>query len=71
MKNLPFTLDIVGNGVLAIEEFKKNSYDLILMDMQMPELDGFSATKEIRRLEQLSGRQKATKIIALTAFALL
>jgi|GEM_PF-671046 len=54
-------LDIVGNGKEALELFDKNSYEMILMDIQMPVMDGYEATKQIR--------QKDTKIpiIALTA----
>ena len=46
---LNITSEHVLNGRAAVEEATKNSYDMILMDMEMPELDGFSATKELRR----------------------
>lgn len=52
------------NGLEAIAEVKSNDYDLILMDARMPELDGLSATKEIRNL---SNDKKNVPIIALTA----
>ncbi len=60
-----FDHDICGNGKLAIEKIKTNSYDLILMDIQMPEINGYEATKLIRT--QLKIR---TPIIAMTAHAL-
>lgn len=53
------------NGIEAIEKIKNNSYDLVLMDVQMPEMDGFEATGKIR--ETIS---KELPIIALTAFAI-
>lgn len=59
----------VDNGLLAVKEAKSNAYDMILMDCDMPELDGFSATREIRQWEQNEGLQE-TPIIALTAHIL-
>jgi PAS domain S-box-containing protein len=56
------------NGIEAIAVYQKTSPDLILMDVHMPELDGISATKKIREIERLSG--KNVPIIALTAGAL-
>ena len=56
------------NGIEAIEKYQKMSPDIILMDVHMPELDGISATKKIREIELLSG--KNVPIIALTAGAL-
>lgn len=63
-----FKVDAVANGVMAVESFKKNSYDLILMDCQMPELDGYAATKQIRELEKETGGHVV--IIAVTAMTL-
>ncbi len=60
-------LDIVDNGREAVEAASHSAYDLILMDSQMPELDGIGATKEIRAL---SGAVARTPIIALTANAM-
>lgn len=59
-------LTVVENGALAVRKFKEGNYDLILMDVQMPELDGYEATRIIRNLES---QQKASKtpIIAMTA----
>ena len=56
-------VDVVENGRLAVEASARNDYDVILMDIQMPELDGLDATKEIRR-RRPSGRPR---IVALTA----
>jgi two-component system sensor histidine kinase/response regulator len=61
--------DIVDNGVKANQMFNKNDYDLILMDCQMPEMDGYSATLSIRQIEQ-KNNQLAVPVIALTAHAL-
>jgi|GEM_PF-4626330 len=59
--------DLVSNGKEAVEAYKLVPYDLILMDVQMPELDGFEACRQIRALEQTKGGH--TPIIAITAHA--
>lgn len=69
LKGLNYTLDIAMNGQEAIDKYLENDYDLILMDIQMPIKDGYTATKEIREIERREKR-KATPIIALTAHAL-
>jgi PAS domain S-box-containing protein len=59
-------VDVVGNGREAVDAVSKEGYDVVLMDIQMPEMDGFEATERIRALPQ--GR--TLPIIALTAHAL-
>ncbi|GEO04635.1 hypothetical protein AAE02nite_22990 [Adhaeribacter aerolatus] len=61
-----FMLDIAEDGRQALELFNQNTYDLILMDMQMPEMDGFEAIYHIRKSEAPAN---AIPIIALTAHA--
>ena len=68
LHNLGYAADVVNNGQLAVEAWKRNVYPLILMDCQMPVLDGYEATRQIRRLEN-EGERMA--IIAVTAHALL
>lgn len=58
-------VDIAENGKKVLEKFAENTYDLILMDIQMPEMDGCEATSAIRQIE--INREKRTPIIALTA----
>lgn len=60
------TIVVVENGQEALDAVKQQHYDLILMDMQMPVMNGFEATKKIRELNQY----KDTPIVALTAFAM-
>ncbi|GAB3817279.1 hypothetical protein GCM10028895_13250 [Pontibacter rugosus] len=59
-------IDAVLNGVEAIKMFEQNHYDIVLMDMQMPEMDGYDATKFIR---QQQGSKAQIPVIALTAHA--
>ncbi len=61
--------DIAETGAEAVKLWSKNHYDIILMDIQMPEMDGFTATKEIRKAEQRK-KLPPTPIIGMTAHAL-
>lgn len=70
LKNYPITIDTAHNGKDALKLFAKNRYHLVLMDIQMPIMDGFEATKKIREYER-THRLKQTPIIALTAYALI
>ncbi len=66
LKALPYTLDEAENGLVAVDRFKQRDYDLVLMDMQMPLMDGRTATERIRAWEHESGRALCP-IIAFTA----
>lgn len=68
LKPLPYLLDIAENGALGMEKFIAGTYDLVLMDMQMPVMDGFTACRLIRQWEKAAGRT-STPIIAFTANA--
>jgi CheY-like chemotaxis protein len=67
LERMGFVADVAPNGLEAVRMTEKQHYDVILMDCQMPELDGYGATQEIRRRE--SGADH-TPIIAMTAHAM-
>ena len=69
LKRTPHRLTIAENGEAAVAAFKKGSFHVVLMDMQMPVMDGYEATRRIRAWEREQGR-KPTPILALTAHAL-
>jgi CheY-like chemotaxis protein len=68
LRELGFFATVVGNGREAVDVLKQAEFDAVLMDCQMPEVDGFEATKQIREWEQTTG--KHVPIIAMTASAL-
>lgn len=63
------SLDVASNGEIALDKFMKAHYDMVLMDMNMPVMNGYEATKRIRDWEQVHGLHP-TRIVALTALAL-
>lgn len=64
------SFDFAENGKEAVKMAKKKKYDLILMDCHMPEMNGYDATRTIRKFEKESGRTPPTPIIAMTADAM-
>lgn len=68
LKGIPCRLDVAENGLEGVNTFQSGPYDLVLMDIQMPIMDGYEATRSIRAWEAKEGHQ-ATPIIALTASA--
>ncbi len=69
LRRLGYEVDLAGNGVEALEISARQRYDLIFMDCQMPEMDGFEATRALRKREQEMPLPR-TPIVALTANAL-
>ncbi len=69
LRREPCELEFAENGKLALDKFKSNQYDMVFMDIQMPEMDGLEATRQIRKWEAENHRSP-TPIIALTASAL-
>lgn len=68
LKGTACVLDIAENGAVAVEKFFAGTYDLVLMDIQMPVMDGYQATTAMRTWEQAQQR-RPTPIVALTANA--
>ena len=72
LKKLGYRAEMVGNGRLVLDAVSRNEYDAILMDCQMPDLDGYQATRQLRRMEATGelGDRPPHYIIALTANAM-
>jgi CheY-like chemotaxis protein len=61
--------DVVGNGLEVLAQLRQATYDVVLMDVQMPDMDGLAATAEIRRQEAAEGRPRLP-VVAMTAHAM-
>ena len=69
LKNGKYQIDTADNGEMAVEKVKNQDFDIVLMDIQMPVMDGYTATQNIRKWEKSEGK-KEIPIIALTAYAI-
>jgi len=70
LKKMGHVVDTAGNGRQALEALAAKTYDLVLMDVHMPDMDGLEATRRIRQAETAGRRKSRTPIIALTASTL-
>jgi CheY-like chemotaxis protein len=66
LKKIGFTVDIADNGLEAVQMVEKKHYSMVLMDIQLPEISGYEAVRQIRSIEEEQGR-KRVPIIAMTA----
>ncbi len=71
LKKYGYSVDVAVNGREALEKLDAGRYDVVLMDCQMPEMDGFEATRAIREREMFAGGGRRQTIIALTASAMI
>ncbi len=67
LEKLNYRVDVVADGLTAVAAWQTGKYDLIIMDCQMPQMDGYEATREIRKLEE---GKRHIPIVALTAHAM-
>jgi len=70
LDDIGYEVEAVEDGSFAVDAFESNEYDMILMDCEMPVMNGFNATRQIRILEKKLDRSNRTPIIALSARAL-
>ncbi|MCF8370404.1 MAG: response regulator [Bacteroidales bacterium] len=70
LQRLGFDMEIAENGKIGVEKFSHNDYDIILMDINMPVMDGFQATFLIREIEKNKKMGTRTSIVAVTANAM-
>jgi signal transduction histidine kinase/DNA-binding response OmpR family regulator len=70
LKKIGYSADVVPDGRQALEAVKSGNYDIVLMDMHMPEMDGLVATTEIRKMEAAAEIAPGVHIVALTADAM-
>jgi CheY-like chemotaxis protein len=68
LQRADFEVDIAEDGLIGVEMWEKGNYDLVLMDVQMPRMNGFEATSAIREKERARGGR--IPIVAVTAYAL-
>ena len=67
LKKYNHVITVANNGLEAVAKFIESEYDVILMDIMMPVMDGLEATVKIREVEQINNNSRRTPIIALTA----
>ncbi len=67
ISKLGHKLDVVNNGKDAVEKYLDNKYDVILMDIEMPVMNGLEAAKKIREIEKQKNTGEHVKIVAMTA----
>ena len=70
LHSLGCRVEVVANGIRAVDEVANHSYDMVLMDCQMPQMDGYQATREIRQREAQQPGTTRQLVVALTAHAL-